>query len=164
MAESVREDAALDQALRLSSVEQELVGAEVRAFGLLQRDPAARERHEGLAEQVELGHVPEDRLEELAVILEIGLQSGRFRRVYGPDGEQAISGLFRRTPRGREVAAGVAAVTEALQSLRGQIIDDVRVTALGPGAYSLLLDTRQAQVTVRLDRGGARVESLALGI
>jgi hypothetical protein len=164
MAESIREDVAADKTLRLSAVEQELVGAEVRAFGLLQRDPAAQARHASLAEQVESGHVPEDQLEELGVILEIGLQSGRLRRVYGPDGEQAISGLFRRTPRGKEVAEGAAAVTEALQSLRGQIIDDVRVTALGPGAYSLLLDTRQAQVTVRLDRGGARVESGALGL
>ncbi len=168
MAESIREGLAeglaADKSLRLSAVEQELVGAEVRAFGLLQRDPSARERHASLAEQVESGQVSEDRLEELGVILEIGLQSGRFRRVYGPDGEMAISGLFRRTPRGKEVAAGAAAVTEALQSLRGQVIDDVRVTALGPGAYSLLLDTRQAQVTVRLDRGGARVESVALGI
>lgn len=164
MAEPVQTEVSTETALRLSAVEQELVGAEVRAFARLQGEPAARERQAELAELVESGHLPDDRLAELAAILEIGLQSGRFRRVYGPDGEMAIVSLFQRTPRGMEVSAAAAAVTTALHALCGQVLDDVRVTALGPGAYSVLLDTRQCQVTVRLDRSGARVESVALGI
>ena len=52
----------------------------------------------------------------------------------------------------------------ALGALRGQVIDEIRVTALGPGAYGVLVDTERCQVTLRLDRGGARVDSVALGV
>lgn len=151
-------------ALHLSAVEQELVGLEVHAVAALQPTPEVRQRYRELAEFVERGQVPADRLEQLALVLEIGLQSGRIRRVYGPDGEMAIGQIYQRTPRGAEARAAAAAVTAALQALRGQTIDDLRVTALGPGAYSILIDTRQCQVTVRLDRSGVRIDNVAVGI
>jgi hypothetical protein len=150
--------------LRLSATEQELIAAETRAFAGLHQDPATRRRYVELAELVETGVVPADRLDQLATILEIGLQSGRIRRVYGADGEVAIGRIFQRTPRGESATTAATAVTQALQALRGQVIDDLRVTALGPGAYSILIDTRQCQVTVRLDRSGVRVDNVALGV
>lgn len=150
--------------LRLSATEQELVGAETRAFAALHQDPATRERYVALADLVETGVVPAERLDQLGTILEIGLQSGRIRRMYGPDGEMALGRIFQRTPRGQSATAAAAAVTDALQALRGQIIDELRVTALGPGAYSILFDTRQCQLTVRLDRNGVRVDNVALGV
>jgi hypothetical protein len=150
--------------LKLTATEQELVGAEVRAVASLHQDVAARQRYRSLAELIESGVVPADRLEQLATILEIGLQSGRVRRVYGPDGEQALGRIYQRTPRGAEATAAAAAGGGAHQALRGQVIDEIRVTALGPGAYSVLVDTRQCQITVRLDRGGVRVDNVALGV
>lgn len=150
--------------LALSATEQELLASEVRAVARIQRDPAVRQRYEDLAQAVDAGHIPEDRLGQLATILEIGLQSGRIRSVYGPDGEMAIGRLFQRTPRGAAVSAETSTVTKALQAIHGQVIDDIRVTALGPGSYSILLDTRQCQITIRLDRAGVRVDNVALGV
>jgi phosphoadenylyl-sulfate reductase (thioredoxin) len=151
-------------ALRLSAAEQELLAPEVRAFATVHPQPSGRQRYEALASTIEAGGVPEDSLDDLARVLEIGLQSGRVRRVYGADGEMALGRIYQRTPRGAEATGAAAAVTRALEALRGQVIDEVRVTALGPGAYSILLDTRQCQITVRLDRSGVRVDNVALGV
>ena len=150
--------------LRLSATEQELLGPEVRAFASIHPEQTGKRRYEALSEAIEQGAVPDQHLDELARVLEIGLQSGRVRRVYGADGEVALGRIYQRTPRGSEASAAAAAVTKALQALQGQIIDEVKVTALGPGAYSILLDTRQCQITVRLDRSGVRVDSVALGV
>jgi hypothetical protein len=150
--------------LKLGATEQELISEEVRAFAGLQPPGPARERYAALAELVETGAVPADRLDQLGTILEIGLQSGRIRRVYGPDGEMAIGRIYQRTPRGTEATAGAATVTRALEAIKGQIVDEIRVTALGPGSYSILFDTTQCQITVRLDRGGVRIDSLSVGM
>jgi hypothetical protein len=149
---------------RLTAVEQELLAAEIRLVAQVHPNPATRQEYAELLGFVESGEVPADRLDQLATILEIGLESGRLRRLYGADGELALSRIFQRTPRGARLAADAAAVTQALGALRGQVIDEIRVTALGPGAYGVLVDTERCQVTLRLDRGGARVDSVALGV
>ena len=79
--------------LGLSAAEQELVAAETRAFAGLHQDVATRGRYLTLADHVESGLVPADRLDQLGTILEIGLQSGRIRRMYGADGEVAPVGF-----------------------------------------------------------------------
>jgi len=150
--------------LRLSATEQELLGPEVRAFASVHPEASGKRRYDALALAIETGVVSEEHLDELARVLEIGLQSGRVRRMYGADGEVALGRIYQRTPRGAESTGAAAAVTKALEALKGQVIDEVRVTALGPGAYSVLLDTDQCQITVRLDRGGVRVDSVALGV
>jgi hypothetical protein len=150
--------------IRLSAAEQELLAPEVRAFGAIHPDPAGRRRYETLANAIESGQVPSESLDDLARVLEIGLQSGRVRRVYGADGEMALGRIYQRTPRGAEATSAAATVTKALAALQGQVIDEVRVTALGPGAYSILLDTQQCQITVRLDRNGVRVDNVAVGV
>jgi hypothetical protein len=155
---------AVPAVLRLSAAEQELLAPEVRAFAAIHPEQSGRRRYEALANSIESGSVPSESLDDLARVLEIGLQSGRVRRVYGADGEMALGQIYRRTPRGQEATSAAAAVTSALEALRGQVLDEVRVTALGPGAYSILLDTQQCQITVRLDRSGVRVDSVALGV
>ncbi len=151
-------------ALQLSAVEQELVSAEVRAVARLQIDPDAKQRYSEFVRVVEEGVVPGERLAQLATILEIGLQSGRVRRFYGPEGEQAISRLYQRTPQGAAAVKAASEVTKALRALQGQVIDDLQLSALGPGSYNLLIDTKECQLTLRFERGGVRIDALALGI
>ncbi len=55
-------------------------------------------------------------------------------------------------------------VSHALNGLSAQRIEDIRISALGPGAYGLAIDTDRCQINVRLDRFGVRVENVAIGI
>jgi hypothetical protein len=98
--------------------------------------------------------------EELDRLLTLALQSGRVRALYGPGGEQAALRAFRKLPSGRELAQGAAAVNDALAALAGRAIERLSVTAVGPGAFTLAVATDGPQLSIRLDRQGARVSSV----
>ena len=150
--------------MRIAATEQELLVPEIAKFAAALHDETACARYEALQAAVESGEVAEELVGHLANVLEVGLQSGRLRRFYGADGEQALARLFHRTPAGASVAAAASAVTEALTALQGQVIEEIKISAVGPGSYRLLMDTDKCQVSIRLDRGGVNVESLAVGV
>ena len=91
-----------------------------------------------------------------------GSQTGRLRALYGPGGEQAALLAFRKLPRGAELAAGAREVTEALAALEGKRIDSVSLANVGPGAYSLSLAADGLELSIRLDRQGARIHSVGI--
>ena len=97
---------------------------------------------------------------ELDRLLGIALQSGRLRAVYGPGGESAATRLYRKLPSGRELASSAGEVSDALRSLSGQVLDDVVVTANGPGAFGLALTVGGREIAIRLDRQGVRLHSV----
>jgi hypothetical protein len=97
---------------------------------------------------------------ELDRLIEIGLQSGRLRAVYGPGGEAAATRLYRRLPSGRELTASASEVNEALRALSGQVLEDVSLTVSGPGAFGLALTVGGRELSVRLDRQGVRLHSV----
>jgi len=150
--------------MRISATEQELLIPEITTFARALSDPAARARYEELRGAVEEGEVGDELAGHLGNVLEVGLQSGRLRRFYGADGEQALARLFHRTPAGAELSDAAKAVTKALTALHGQVIEEIRVSALGPGSYGLMIDTDRCQINLRLDRSGVRVENLAVGV
>jgi hypothetical protein len=150
--------------MRINATEQELLIPEITLFARALRDPAAQTRYHELRAAVEEGEVEDELLGHLGNVLEIGLQSGRLRKLYGADGEQALARLFHRTPAGAELAEGARAVTQAISALQGQTIADIKVSAMGPGSYGLMIDTDRCQISLRLDRGGVRVENLAVGV
>jgi hypothetical protein len=98
--------------------------------------------------------------DELDRLLTLALQSGRVRALYGPGGEQAALRAFRKLPTGKELAQSAAAVNDALAALGGRVIEQLSVTAVGPGAFTLAVATDGPQLQVRLDRQGARVTSV----
>ncbi len=150
--------------MRIGSTEQELLTQEINALAPLLRDQNARARYSALRDAVREGDVPEDLLGHLGNVLELGLQSGRLRALYGADGEQALTRLFHRTPAGASLQDEARSVSHALNGLQTQTIEEIRVSALGPGSYGLMIDTDRCQINIRLDRGGARVESVAVGV
>jgi len=50
-----------------------------------------------------------------------------------------------------------------LRALAGQELRSVSLEAIGPGAFSLSLAAGSAEITVRLDRQGARLHSVGVG-
>jgi len=147
---------------RLSEEAREVALAEAQAVLALVQDQRRRERLAELVADVNEGHVSDSSAEALEEILELGLQTGRLRALYGPGGEQAALLAFRRLPRGAELAASAREVTGALRALEGRRIDSVSVANAGPGAFVLSLAAEGLELSVRVDRQGARLHSVGI--
>ena len=135
---------------------------EAQAVLALVHDPERRGRLADLAAAVQDGVLGDEDAQSLEELLELGLQSGRIRSVYGPEGEQAALKTYRRLPGGRALADSASDVSEALSALAGKTLDDVRVQSTGPGAYLLTLAVDGLELSVRLDRAGARLHSVGV--
>ena len=136
--------------------------AEAQAVLSLVQDPERRGRLADLAAAVQDGELDDADAQSLGELLELGLQSGRIRSVYGPEGEQAALKTFRRLPEGRALADSAAEVTDALAQLAGRTLEDVRVQSTGPGSYLLTLAVDGLELSIRLDRAGARVHAVGV--
>jgi hypothetical protein len=106
--------------------------------------------------------LPEAEAEELDRLIALALQSGRVRALYGPGGEQAALRAYRKLPGGAELAASTAAVNDALTALRGRPLEQISIGTVGPGAFTLSIRTDEAELSIRLDRQGARLASVGL--
>ncbi|HEU5212528.1 MAG TPA: hypothetical protein VFU10_07130 [Gaiellaceae bacterium] len=140
--------------------EQEVARAEAQAVLAVAADPGYRDELASLVAAADEGSLGEEESRTLERLLELGLQAGRIRAVYGPGGEQAALRLYRRLPRGAEVGASARSVTEALGGLSGRTLESISVDAVGPGAYTLSVAVDGATLSIRLDRQGARVGSV----
>jgi hypothetical protein len=135
---------------------------EAQAVLALVHDPERRGRLADLVAAVQDGELGDEDAQSLEELLELGLQSGRIRSVYGPEGEQAALKTYRRLPGGRALADSASEVSEALSALAGKTLDDVRVQSTGPGTYLLTLAVDGLELSVRLDRAGARLHSVGV--
>ena len=146
--------------LTLRPAEQELALAEAEAVLAAVAAPEYRAELVLLVEAIAAGRLGDDQAASLDRILELALQAGRIRAVYGPPGEQTALRLYRRLPRGTALTESARAVSEALGSLRGHPLEEATLTAVGPGSYSLALSAGEARLSIRLDRQGARLASV----
>jgi hypothetical protein len=148
--------------LQLAAEAQEVALAETQAVLSRARDGAYREQLASLQVAVIEGEVDGEDAETLQQLLEVGLQSGRLRALYGPGGEQAALSTYRRLPNGAAVAASAREVSEALRALTGEELRSISLQAAGPGAFTLSLAAGSAEITVRLDRQGARLHAVGV--
>ncbi len=156
----MRDDAIATGEVRLSETEQEIALAEAQAVLQAAVRPEYREALLELVAAIEEGLLEAEHAETLDRIVELALQAGRIRAVYGPPGEQVALRLYRRLPRGAALAESAREVTEALASLRGKTLEGATLAAVGPGSYTLSLATGEAKLNVRLDRQGARLTTV----
>ncbi|MEZ5098230.1 MAG: hypothetical protein R3C15_00115 [Thermoleophilia bacterium] len=148
--------------VRLGETAREVSLAEAQAVLAMVHDARRRDRLAALVADVDEGVVSGASAEALEELLELGLSTGRLRALYGPEGEAAALSTFRRLPRGAELAAGAREVTEALAALEGGTIEGISVTSGGPGAYVVAFAASGREVSVRLDRQGARIHSIGV--
>lgn len=142
--------------------EREVAIGELHAVLAAAHDEPYRDRLAALAASVEKGELEAEDAAELERVLELGLQAGRIRAVYGPGGEQAALSLFRRLPAGAGLAETARSVSEALAALQGRSLESLRIEAVGPGMYRLALTAGGTEVAVRLDRSGVRLASIGV--
>ena len=147
-------------AVQLRGEELEVARAEVEAVREALGAGDYRDRLDELLDALAEGVVDGRDVGELDRLLTLALQSGRARALYGPGGEQAALRAFRKLPTGSELTQSTGAVNEALGALRGRALDGLTLTAVGPGAFTLSVATDGPQLTVRLDRQGARLTSV----
>ena len=147
---AIREDAA------------EVLLGEAQAVRSMVQDEERRARLADLMAAVSTGEVAGEDADALAELLELGLETGRIRAIYGPGGEQAALRVFRSLPRGKELTATAREVSEALGALTGKPLERARIEATGPGTFLVSLAVDGLDVSVRLDRNGARLASVGL--
>jgi len=123
-------------------------------------DRAARAPFIDLAAAVADGGVGESETPTLEKLLEMCLQTGRVRRVYGPEAEQALLRLFHQTPHGAAAKRATEAVNQALRSLAGQTLEEVLFTVQGPGVFRIGLSTDSCRLALEVNRHGVTIESL----
>lgn len=148
--------------MRLAGEAQAVALAEAQAVRALAVDEGYRERLAALVAAASEGELADEEAATLEELLELGLASGRIRALYGPGGEQAALALYRRLPRGTELAESAAQVTAALRALEGRTLRTVEVRSLGPSAYALAVSAGELELTVRLDRQGARLQAVGV--
>ena len=109
------------------------------------------------------GEVEDELIPPLERLLDLGLRTGRVRRVHGPHAESAVARVFHATPAGQTLAAALTEVNAALTALRGQPLDRLAFAARGPGSYTLSIETPAAGLTLELGPGGVAVRDVSVG-
>ena len=140
----------------------EVALGEAQAVLALVQDGERRGRLADLVAAVQDGELDDDEAQALEELIELGLTSGRIRSIYGPEGEQAALKTFRRLPGGRALSESAAEVSEALSALEGKTLEHVKVQATGPGSFLITIGVEGLELSVRLDRAGARVHSVGV--
>jgi hypothetical protein len=142
--------------------EREVALGEVQTVLAAARDETYRGRLLALVTSVEGGELDGEEAAELERVLELGLQAGRIRAVYGPGGEQAALRLFRRLPAGAGLVETARSVSAALTSLNGRSLESLRIEVVGPGMYRIALIAGGAEVALRFDRSGVQLASIGV--
>jgi hypothetical protein len=150
--------------LAIDALQRDILIPQIQAFLDSTSDPAAREVYESLRAAVERLEIPPELQQRLGAIVEVALQSGRVRRLFGPGADLSMGALFLKTPRGRDIAGSIRDVNAALAKLKGQPVEEVSAALKSPGSYALTLRTSGCQVVIRLEPAGARIESLEVDL
>jgi hypothetical protein len=145
--------------VKLNPAAAEVALGEAQAVLAMVSNEGRRGRLADLVAAVQDGELGAEEAQALEELIELGLSTGRIRGVYGPEGEQAALKTYRKLPRGRELSESARDVTDALAVLEGRRLEQVKVQAAGPGAYLLSIGVEGLELSVRLDRTGARIHS-----
>ena len=149
-------------AVTLKGEAREVARAEAQAILSMVQDEERRGKLADLIAAIGAGEVEGEDAQALEEVLELGLQTGRVRALYGPEGETAALSLYRRLPRGRELGEAAREVTEALAALEGRPIERLSVQAVGPGAHVVTIGAEGLELSIRLDRQGARLATVGI--
>lgn len=149
--------------ITIDELQRDILAPQIQAFLAAAPDGSAREAYAALHEKIIALEVPPHSAETLGGIIEVLLNSGRIRKLYGPGAELSLWSLFQRTPRGLELTASIASLNTALRQLQDQPLEFVSVAARAPGAYGLTIRTSQFQMVLRFEASGVRVESIEVG-
>ena len=73
-----------------------------------------------------------------------------------------LGNKLRKLPGGRALSESAGEVTDALAVLEGKTLEQVKVQSTGPGSFLVTLGVEGLELSVRLDRAGARIHSVGV--
>lgn len=149
--------------VRIEEAARDVLVAEAAALRERLTDPASRDGCVALAAAVADGEVDQTLVPALERLLDLGLRTGRVRRLHGPEAEAAVTRVFHATPAGQALGGAVAEVNHALAALRGQSLEGLTFGARGPGRYTLTIGTPAATLTLDVGPGGVAVRDVSVG-
>jgi hypothetical protein len=152
----------MSSAIAVRGEAAEVAAAEAQAILAMVQDEERRGKLADLVAAIDDGEVDGEDAQALEEVLELGLQTGRVRALYGPEGETAALALYRRLPRGKELSEAAREVTAALTALEGRTIEKVSVAASGPAAHVVTVSAEGLELSIRLDRQGARLSTVGI--
>jgi hypothetical protein len=151
--------------IQLEAFQKEVLQQEIGAIAQrVSNSSEAYSRYVALLNEIERGEITDECSGALEGILDVLLESGRARHLYGPPGEHTLTALFQRTPRGATFVQQGQTVTRALSGLEGQVLSNFSVRSSGPGAWAFTLQTDRCELTLQIDRRGIQVKSLDVDI
>ena len=153
-----------EDTLRLDTLQRDLLIPQIQAFVDATSDTTARESYLALKAAVEAMEVPEAQQVRLGAIVEVALQSGRIRKLFGPGAELALHAVFQKTPRGREIAQSLRELNTALARLKGDTVEEMTAAIRAPGAWALTVKTAGCQLVIRFEPAGVRVETVEVAL
>ena len=149
--------------IRVEGDARDVLALEAAALRDTITDPDQRDRYRALAAAVTGGEVEDALVPSLERLLDLGLRTGRVRRIHGPHAEAAVARVYHATPAGRSLGAALADVNAALGALRGLPLDRLTFAARGPGAYTLSIETAAAGLTLDIGPSGVAVKDVSVG-
>jgi hypothetical protein len=147
--------------MKLEGDERVFLAAEATALAAQLDDPEARGRFELLAAEAELGEVADEAA--AGTVASLAVETGRARSAHGPAGVRSLTALWKRTPQGAKAGAEAGELNEALRALRGQPVEAIRVSAIGPGVRSISIAAGDFEVRLVADGSGIALKSLNVG-
>ena len=130
--------AGADAALALSPDEVTAITGAAAAFAAA-LPPGRGEPYRALVTAAQTGAVSAEQIEALERVCTLALETGKARQIGRAESERLLTGVLRRTPRGRAMAEEVADVNRALGQLAGRQLDAARLTRRMPAHYDLSL-------------------------
>jgi len=146
--------------LRVGDAKRDVAIGEVTALLGVVEEAAFRGELKALAAGIEAGELGPGAQATLEQVLELGLQAGRIRAVLRAGRGAAGLALYRRLPAGAALVESARELSAALRALQGLELGSIELRAVGPGAFTLSLPAGELQLSLRLDRQGARLSSV----
>src|SRR3982074_62926 len=118
--------------VKLDPAEADVLASAAAASAGALADPVAQERYLRVAAAASDGELPDELVPAVETMLELLFDKGR------PSHRAVLPAIFAKTPRGRQQSVAAREVNRALRALRGQRVENLRVTA-GPSGHTLVL-------------------------
>ncbi len=150
--------------ITLDETQQALLTAEASHFAEATQSAELQQTYRALQTSASKGEVPAELLEPLGGLLDLGLATGRIRALHGAHHELAAGKLFRRTPQGQALQEAVSQANNGLEALEGHVLEQLSISARGPGHYTLTIRTALCRLVLQLGAGGVEVRSVEFSV